>query len=82
MNEERQYQPLTKKVIVEGKETVVCSFTDIETAKMIMNQCPIHKDMVCVDRSVWSAILKQLNTFEEVYLQPEEQDKEVEELTM
>ncbi len=82
MNEERQYQPLTKKIIVEGKEKVVCSFVDIENDKEKTNQCPIHSDVVCVNRLLWNAILKQLNTFEEIYLQPDEQDTKETTLTM
>lgn len=78
MNEETRYQPLTKKVIVEGKEKIVCSFTDIDNLQKLISQCPIHTDTVCIKTSVWNAILKQLHTFEEVYMQSDEQDKEVE----
>lgn len=57
------YQPLTKRITdTEGNETVVCRFYGTAECQKIHNS-------KCNNCPMLSIILKQLNAFEEVYLE-------------
>ena len=60
-----KYQPLTKKVNINGQNTVVCSLFGTE-------KCQIHNSNVCIDAKYFQAILEQLNAFEEIYMDVKE----------
>ena len=62
MNEEKKYQPLTKKIKVDGKEKIVCSFSSTPG-------CCIHKDGSCESCRIFQVILEQLHAFEQIYLE-------------
>lgn len=60
------YTPLTKKIKdSNGEEIVVCSYYNTEKC------CNIHKNKSCVDCPMISAFLIQLNAFEEIYKEGE-----------
>lgn len=57
------YEPLTKKIIGEnGQQIVVCRYYGTDTCRNI------HTPNECNHCPMMTAILKQLNIFEEVYL--------------
>lgn len=56
------YEPLTKKIIdADGNELVVCAYYGTEKCR------DIHKNE-CNSCPMMAAFIKQLNAFEEVYL--------------
>ncbi len=60
------YEPLTKKVTDDkGNQMVVCRLYGT-------NECQIHKPNGCNNCPMFRAILTQLNTFEEIYLEDDE----------
>lgn len=57
------YEPLTKKITdANGNKKVVCRLHGTE-------KCQIHKPDCCINCPVLQAILIQLNTFEEIYME-------------
>lgn len=58
------YQPLTKVVIIDGKECVTC-------AKYGTEECLIHKEKVsgCFKCRCLGAMVEQLHAFEEVFME-------------
>lgn len=60
------YEPLTKKIIdKKGNQMVVCRLFGT-------NECLIHKPIGCNNCPMFKAILAQLNTFEEIYMENDE----------
>lgn len=61
-NKDYEYQPLTKKIIDNGRLKTVCSFKGTD-------KCLIHNGKgSCQNCPIFQGILEQLNTFERVYL--------------
>lgn len=57
------YEPLTKIITDEnGEKTAVCRLYGT-------NECLIHKPIGCFNCPVFKAIVTQLNTFEQIYLE-------------
>ena len=62
------YIPLTKIITDEnGNQSVACSFVGTEMCRELHNAG-------CMKCPVFAAILKQLNTFESVYLEEEQEN--------
>ena len=60
------YEPLTKKIIDDkGNPMVVCRLHGTD-------ECHIHKPNGCNNCPMFQAILTQLNTFEEIYMEGDE----------
>jgi len=61
------YEPLTKTTTKDGVETVVCRFDGTNVCQAI------HKPNGCKNCPVLAAILKQLNVFEQIYMEEEDE---------
>lgn len=62
------YEPLTKKVSdIDGNVKIVCRYCGTST-------CHIHKPSGCSSCPVFNAILTQLNMFEEIYQEEDDED--------
>ncbi len=63
------YEPLTKKITDDkGNQMVVCRLNGT-------NKCLIHKPNGCSNCPIFQAILTQLNIFEEIYLESDNDAK-------
>ena len=69
---ETKYTPLTKKIIdADGNIKIVCAFEGTEKCpKLHSTSKSINADHCCVC-PVITAMMELLNTFEEIYMQPE-----------
>ena len=64
-----RYEPLTKKITDgDGNQMVVCRLH-------CTDECHIHKPNGCSNCPMFQAILTQLNTFEEIYMEGDKDAK-------
>lgn len=60
------YKPLTKKITdAAGNQRVVCLLNGTD-------ECQIHMPNGCNNCPIFKAILTQLNTFEEIYMEEDD----------